>query len=127
MVFYSWNPDPLFGIFVGFYRLFHINKTGHYRKWSLFTPAALNLFLMLDDSVKNPISALCGILHHYGVRKVRLIPQDLHALILNILRNRLNLDFLRDHIFCNSNYQFRIGALLNIEPLSLGPRGILLP
>ena len=50
-----------------------------------------------DGSIKDPISALCGILHHCGVRKVRLIPQDLHALILNILRNRLNFDFLRDH------------------------------
>jgi hypothetical protein len=55
------------------------------------------VLLRVDGSVKSPISSLSGILLHCGVRKVRLIPQDLHALILNILRNRLNLDFLQDH------------------------------
>jgi hypothetical protein len=34
---------------------------------------------------------------HCGVGQLRLIPQDLHALISNIFRNRLNPDFLRDH------------------------------
>jgi hypothetical protein len=63
----------------------------------------------LDGFVKSPISApapwnaqpitmgLCCILHHCGVGQLRLIPQDLHALILNIFQNRLNSDFLRDH------------------------------
>jgi len=57
-------------------------------------------FIRFDGSVKSPISALCCILHHCGVGQLRLIPQDLHALISNILRNRLNPDFLRDYQVC---------------------------
>jgi hypothetical protein len=34
-------------------------------------------------------------LRHCGVHKVRLIPQDLRALPMNFLRNRLIGDFLR--------------------------------
>jgi hypothetical protein len=50
-----------------------------------------------DGSVKSPISALCCILRHCGVEQLRLIPQDLHAFISNIFRNRLYPDFLREH------------------------------
>ena len=68
--------------------------------------------LNIDGSVKSPISApapwnaqpiplgLCCILHHCGVGQLRPIPQDLHALISNIFRNRLNSDFLRDYQVC---------------------------
>jgi hypothetical protein len=37
-----------------------------------------------DGFVKSPDAALRCILRHYGVRKVRLIPQDLRALPANL-------------------------------------------
>jgi len=50
-----------------------------------------------DGLVGSPISALRRILRHCGVGQLRLIPQDLQALILNILRTRRNADFQRSH------------------------------
>jgi len=48
-----------------------------------------------DDYIKNPDAALCCILRRCGVRKVRLTPQDLHALPADFLRSRPHFDFLR--------------------------------
>src|SRR5271169_354702 len=45
-----------------------------------------------DGCVKSPYAALRCILRHCGVRKVRLIPQDLRALPINFLRNRFKFD-----------------------------------
>ncbi len=47
-----------------------------------------------DGLVKSPYTALRCILRHCGVLEVRLIPQDLRALPMNFLRNRLFLVFL---------------------------------
>jgi hypothetical protein len=44
---------------------------------------------------KVPYPLLRDILRHCGVRSVRLIPQDLRALIYNFLRRCLGYDFLR--------------------------------
>jgi hypothetical protein len=40
----------------------------------------MDFYSFIDDFVKSPDAALRFILRYCGVRKVRLIPQDLHAL-----------------------------------------------
>ena len=50
-----------------------------------------------DGFVKSPTSALRCILRHCSVLKVRLIPQDLRALNLELFTLPSNFDFLRDH------------------------------
>ena len=54
-------------------------------------------YIMLDDYVKSPTSVLRCILRHYDVLSVRLIPQDLRALNLELFTLPSSLDFLRDH------------------------------
>ena len=48
---------------------------------------------MIDDGVKNPISALRFIPRHCGVRLVHLIPRDSQALISSFLRRRPKSEF----------------------------------
>ena len=72
----------------------------------------------VDGSVKSPISALCCILRHCGVGQLRLIPQDLHALISNIFRNRLNpMASCFSCIWLALDYDERVG--MTIPDLSL--------
>ena len=52
---------------------------------------------MNDDFVKSPNSALLCTLRHFSVLSVRLIPQDLRALNLELFALPSNFDFLRDH------------------------------
>jgi hypothetical protein len=54
-------------------------------------------YIMLDDFVKSPTSVLRCILRHYDVLSVRLIPQDLRALNLELFTLPSSLDFLRGH------------------------------
>jgi hypothetical protein len=56
--------------------------------------------MRLDDLVKSPYAALRCILRHCGVRKkVRLIPQDLRALPLELFTrsSKLLIDNVFDH------------------------------
>jgi len=51
---------------------------------------------MLDGFVKSPTSVLRCIFRHCGVPYVRLIPQDLRALNLELFTLPSESDFLRD-------------------------------
>ena len=51
----------------------------------------------IDGFVKSPASVLHCILRHCGVALVRLIPQDLRALNLELFTLPSNLDFLQNH------------------------------
>ncbi len=51
----------------------------------------------VDGFVKSPTSVLRCILRHCSVRKVRLVPQDLRALNLELFALPSKSHFLRDH------------------------------
>jgi hypothetical protein len=55
------------------------------------------VLMIIDGFINSPTSVLRRTLRHCDVLSVRLIPQDLHALNLDLFTLPSNTDFLRVH------------------------------